>query len=219
MKPLKTNIYTFESNVGTVLEGGLKLVHNVSDQLISEGESSRVVISALLLIGVCVSVFLGTMISFLIKKQVNSAMNFANRLADGDLTQRLETDQKDEIGTLLLALNSMSMNLQKLFKDISTGVQTLRASSTQLSSVSDQINTNSTQTAERSNSVAAAAEKVTTNMNTVAAATEEAIANIQIIVSASEEMSATINEIANNTSKGSHTTSLAVQNAQEVSEK
>lgn len=219
MKPLKDNIYTFESSIEVLSEGGLKMVHHVSKRVISEGKRSRIVIGTLLIIGVAVSVFFGIIISFLIKKPINSAVNFANSLAEGDLTQRLETDQKDEIGKLLKALDSMSMSLQKIFNDISTGVQTLTSSSAELSSVSEQINTNSTQTAERSNNVAAAAEEMTTNMNSVAAATEQTTTNIQMIVSASEEMTATINEIANNTSKGSETTSLAVQTAQQVSEK
>ncbi len=219
MKPLKANIYTFESSVNILLENGLEMVHHVSENVISDGKRSRIVIGALLILGVCISVFFGIMISLFIKKPINAAVVFANNLAKGDLTQRLETDQKDEIGVLLSALDSMSISLQKIFGDISSGVQTLTASSVELSSASKQINSNSTQTAEKSNSVAAAAEEMTTNMNSVAAATEQTTANIQMIVSASEEMTATINEISTNTAKGSETTSLAVQTAQEVSRK
>ena len=219
MKPLKENIYTFESSAEVLLKSSLERVDFVSAKVISEGKNTRSVIGVLLLIGVGISVFFGVVISMLIKKPITSAVDFANNLAKGDLTQRLETNQKDEIGTLLTALDSMSISLQKIFKDISSGVQTLTASSTELSSVSEQINSNSTRTAERSNSVASAAEEMTTNMNSVAAASEQATANIHMIVSASEEMTATINEIANNTAKGSETTSQAVQTAQEVSEK
>ena len=219
MKPFKENIYIFEVSIDVLLKAGLDMVHHVSNEVIGEGKQSRLLIGVLLIIGVVVSVFFGIIISLLITRPVNSAVIFANKLAEGDLTQRLDTDQKDEIGTLLNSLSSMSASLQKTFQDISTGVKTLNSSSTELSEVSEQINTNSTQTSEKSNSVAAAAEEMTTNMNSVAAATEQTTANIQMIVSASEEMTATINEIANNTSKGSETTSLAVQTAQVVSEK
>lgn len=219
MKPFKENIYIFEVSIDVLLKAGLDMVHHVSNEVIGEGKQSRLLIGVLLIIGVVVSVFFGIIISLLITRPVNSAVIFANKLAEGDLTQRLDTDQKDEIGTLLNSLSSMSASLQRTFQDISTGVKTLNSSSTELSEVSEQINTNSTQTSEKSNSVAAAAEEMTTNMNSVAAATEQTTANIQMIVSASEEMTATINEIANNTSKGSETTSLAVQTAQKVSEK
>nr|WP_320015738.1 methyl-accepting chemotaxis protein [uncultured Desulfobacter sp.] len=219
MKPFKENIYTFESSIDVLLKVSLEMVQDVSKKVISDGKKSRTIIGFLLVVGICISVFFGIMISFLIKKPINSAVLFANELAKGDLTQRLKTNQKDEIGVLLKALDSMSRNLQTIFKDVSTGIQTLTSSSTELASVSEQINTNATQTAETSTSVASAAEEMSTNMNSVAAATEQTTANIQMIVSASEEMSATINEIASNTSKGSDTTSLAVKTAQEVSEK
>ena len=219
MKPFKENIYTFESSIDVLLKAGLEMLHNVSEEIVSDGSKSRAVIGVLLIIGICISVFFGITIAFLIKTPINAAVLFADALAKGDLTQRLEIDQKDEIGILFKALDSMSRSLQTIFKDVSTGIQILTSSSTELSSVSEQINTNSTQTAEASNNVASAAEEMSTNMNSVAAATEQVTANIQMIVSASEEMSATINEIARNTSRGNDTTSLAVKTAQEVSEK
>lgn len=219
MKPFKENIYTFESSIDVLLKMGIEMVQDVSEEVISNGKKSRTAIGVLLIIGICISIFFGITISFLIKKPINSAVLFADALAKGDLTQRLETGQKDEIGILLKALDSMSRSLQTIFKDVSTGIQTLTASSTELSSASEQINTHSKQTAETSNSVTSAAEQMSTNMNSVAAATEQTTVNIQMIVSASEEMSATINEIASNTAKGSDTTSLAVKTAQEVSEK
>lgn len=219
MMPFKENIYTFENSIDVLLEDGLEMVQNVSERVVSDGNRSRTVIGILLIIGICISIFFGISISFLIKKPINAAVLFASALAKGDLTQRLKTEQKDEIGVLLKALDSMSRSLQTIFKDVSIGIQTLTSSSTDLSSVSEQMSTNSTHTAEASNSVASAAEEMSTNMNSVAAATEQVTANIQMIVSAIEEMSATINEVASNTSRGSDTTSLGVKTAQEVSEK
>ena len=219
MKPLKENIYTFENNIDVLLKVGLGKVHDVSERVISDGKKSRTVIGLFLIIGICISVFFGIVISFSIKRSLNSAVLFAETLAKGDLTQHLESNQKDEIGILLKALDSTSRSLQTIFRDVSTGIQTLTSSSATLAAVSEQINTNSTQTADTSSSVAAAAEEMSTNMDSVAAATEQATANIQMIVSASEEMSARINEIVSHTSKGSDTTSLAVKTAQEVAEK
>ena len=219
MKPFKENIYTFESSIDVLLKTGLEMVQKFSEKIVSDGSRSRTIIGVLLIIGICISVFFGISIAFLIRKPINAAVLFASALAKGDLTQRLETDQKDEIGILLKALDLMSRSLQTIFKDVAIDIQTLTSSSTELSSVSEQINTKSTHTAEASNSVASAAEEMSTNMNSVAASTEQVTANIQMIVSAIEEMSVTINEVASNTSKGSDTTSLAVKTAHEVSEK
>ncbi len=219
MSSFKKDIYTFESSIDILLKGGIEKIHHNSGDIISAGKRSRILIGVLAIVGVIVSIVFGLIISFLIKKPIFSAVSFANSLAKGDLTRSFEIEQKDEIGILFKSLDSMSKNLQKMFQDISMGVQTLNSSSTNLSAISEQINTNSTQTAERSYTVAAAAEEMATNMNGVAAATEQTTTNIQMIVSASEEMTATINEIANNAAKGSEITSDAVKKAQEVSGK
>ena len=89
----------------------------------------------------------------------------AQKMADGDLTQQLDIDQKDEVGILAKSLNDMSFKLRQMFNDIAIGTQTLTASSKELSTVSEQISTNAEQTAEKSNNVAAAAEEMSTNMN------------------------------------------------------
>ena len=189
--------------------------------ILVESKSSKNITLATIL-GI-LAVVIGIIIAYIIIRGITTillkAIDLSKNIADGDLTQRLDIDQEDEVGILVQAMNSMSKNLQKMFQDISMGVQTLTSSSTELSAVSEQININSTQTAEKSNSVAAAAEEMATNMNSVAAATEQTSTNIQMIVAASEEMTATINEIATNITKGSETTSNAVMKAQEVSGK
>ncbi len=142
----------------------------------------------------------------------------ADSIAKGDLT--VQFDVKDKAVTGVYAnMKEMTENLTRMFKDVAQGVQTLTASSTELSTISDQMASGARRTSEKSNNVASAAEEMTTSMNSVAAATEQTATNLQMIVSAAEEMSATINEIASNTSKGSHTTSEAVKQAEAVSEK
>ncbi len=171
------------------------------------------------IVGIVLSILLGLFITRLITKPIALANDFASRVAAGDLTSRIDMDQKDEIGTLVKSLNLMSEKLQKMFKDVKEGVGTLAASSTELSAVSGQITSNSQKTLEKSNTVAAAAEEMSANLNSVAAATEQATVNFQMIVSAAEEMTATIQEISKNTSKGSQITQNAVHNAQEASGK
>ena len=171
------------------------------------------------IIGILLSVLLGVFIARLITRPIALATEFAGRVAAGDLTERIDMDQKDEIGTLVKSLNTMSEKLRNMFTDVTTGVGTLASASTELSAVSNQITANSDITLEKSNTVAAAAEEMSSNMNGVAAATEQATVNFQMIVSAAEEMTATIQEISKNTAKGSQITQNAVHNAQEASGK
>lgn len=192
---------------------------------IDEAEAFAAVKSIKINIGIIalVSVILIFLIALLISRSITSpiirGVEMANLMAEGDLTQQLDIDQADEIGTLANSLNSMSENLRKMFTDIASGTHTLTSSSTELSAISEQISNNSQQTSDKSNNVSASAEEMSTNMNSVAAATEQTTANIQMIVSAAEEMTSTINEIAGNTTKGSETTTKAVETARQVSGK
>lgn len=176
-----------------------------------------------LIIGVAIlAISMGIGISFFIKRSVVSQLggdpadivDITNSIAKGNLAVKFDPKKNKGVYS---NMKNMAENLNHMFKDVADGVQTLTASSTQLSAISEQIKTNSEQTSERSNNVSASAEEMATNMNSVAAATEQTSVNIQMIVTAAEQMSSTINEIATNTAKGSETTARAVETAQQVS--
>lgn len=196
-----------------------------SEYIHAENEMMTGIDSAILynLVFSAIAVFIGLVASFFIAKGITGpvakGVEFARIMSNGDLTQKLDIDQKDEIGILAAALNSMAGNLRKMFLDITGGVETISSSSTELSAISHQMASNAEQTSGKSNQVAAAAEEMSVNMSSVAAASEQASTNIQMVAAASEEMSVTINEIAGNTEKGRVITGDAVTLAQTVSEK
>ena len=150
-----------------------------------------------IIIGILSSIFLARAII----RPIIQAVRFSERLSDGDFTQTLDIDQKDEVGVLAKALNNMASNLGKMIHEITSGVETLSSSSTELSTISQQLSAGAEQTAVKSNTVAAAAEEMSSNMNAVAAATEEASTNVNMVSTAAEEMIATINEIAQSAEK------------------
>lgn len=150
-------------------------------------------------------------------KTMRYALEITKRVADGDLTQEIVADSKDELEVLLAAMKKMVTDLRHMFLDIVKGVETLASSSTELSAIAHQMTSNSQQTAGNSANVASAAEQMSANMNTVAAATEQASQNVSLVASATEEMSATIAEIVNNTGKGNAISSEAVAQASNAS--
>ena len=179
--------------------------------------------STILLVSIIIALILSISIAFLAANSINRSLykviHFTGKVADGDLTQELDINQKDEFGVLSNSMKNMTQNLRDMFSGIQSSSQTLTESSAALSAISEQISTNSDQTAGNSNNVASAAEEMSSNMNSVAAATEQATANIQMVVAATEEMTSTINEISTNTAKGSETTAQAVETANQVSER
>ncbi len=80
---------------------------------------------------------------FLIKKTtqpLHSIANFANRVAEGDLTvERLSIKNKDEIGQLSNDLNKMADNLKAILGDLSLSSTQVAATSEELSASAEEV--------------------------------------------------------------------------------
>jgi methyl-accepting chemotaxis protein len=154
-----------------------------------------------------------------IVRPINAAVAGLKDIAqgEGDLTMRLGVTTKDEVGDLATWFNIFIEKLQRIIRDVATGIHTVSASSTELSQISEQMNTGSQMASNKSNTVATAAEEMSANMNNVAAAMEQATTNTNIVATASEEMSSTINEIAQHAEKARVISDNAAKKANEAS--
>lgn len=198
----------------------LAMPEQVVDARISEAMRAAVMVIFLLAL---VFVVLSGAMFIILRRQVvlplQSINAFAGKMSMGDLTNKLTTTQKDEVGQMTAALNEMVDSLSTRFKEISTAISTLASSSSQLNSISTDMAQRSEQTAGKSNTVAAAAEELSANMGSVAAAMEQSATNVNTVSVGAEEMSATISEIAGNTDKARKITQEAVYKSKEGSQR
>lgn len=142
------------------------------------------------------------------------------KVAAGDLTQKVNVTSKDEVGVLGNAVNQLTDSFRGVIQNILQGTQTLTASSTQLSATAEDLTQNANGTTQQSATVAAAAEEMATNMRSMAGSTEEMSTNVKTVASAIEEMTASIGEIAKNAESSSsvagHAATLADVSNQKV---
>jgi methyl-accepting chemotaxis protein len=118
------------------------------------------------------AVFLATGLAKSITKPLNYGASIAHKIAEGDLTARIETLRADETGQLLGAMQNMVENLQRIIGEV-------KAAATNMASASHELNANSKLMSK--------------------GAGEQAGRALQV-ASASEEMSQTILDVAKNTS-------------------
>lgn len=129
----------------------------------------------LLIMGIVVfafAVFLATGLAKSITKPLNYGASIAHKIAEGDLTARIETMRADETGQLLGAMQNILENLQRIIGEV-------KAAATNMASASHELNANSELMSK--------------------GAGEQAGRALQV-ASASEEMSQTILDVAKNTS-------------------
>jgi methyl-accepting chemotaxis protein len=157
----------------------------------------------LVLIGAVLGISLGIYISRTVTNALNKTTALLKDIAqgEGDLTKRLASDSKDEIGELARWFNMFVEKLQKVIGQIVENTNTVSGASTELSAVSEQMKGSIREASSRTSTVAAAAEEMSSNTVSVAAGMEQASTNLASVATATEEMSATIADIAGNAEK------------------
>ncbi len=145
-------------------------------------------------------IILGGVIAYIVTQSVTRPVaevrNLAQSMAGGDLRQRVQLKQTDEIGELSDATNSLADSLTKIVTEIQRVSEGLGGSAADLTGVSNQLLSQSETASLKSSSVASASEQLSSNISTMAAAAEEMSVNVASISSASEEMSVNVGTIS-----------------------
>ncbi len=200
---------------------------DVLDKKVQEidGHTKQVVHTAIQIILVVtgLALVIGFVFGFNLIRLITSGLNkmvvFAEKMAKGDLSDKLDRLQDDEIGQVGKALNAMGDQWRKIIDGLGEEVASLASSSQELTTTSRSLSAGAGNAAEISASVAAATEEMSANMNSVAAASEQAATNVNIVATAAEEISSTIHQIAEKTEQAKEITNGAVLLAQSSTEK
>ncbi|MBF0574260.1 MAG: methyl-accepting chemotaxis protein, partial [Desulfamplus sp.] len=165
----------------------------------------------------------GMVVIFIITGSITSpiikGVECARKIAAGDFTQRVDINQKDEIGMMASSLNFMASSLSSIFGNIKDDVEKLSHSSLELANISKQMAKGSKETSEKADKINSANIQLNDNRHLVAASSEQALNNLGFVAAATEEMAASIQEIAKNTDNAKNITNNAVVQAQKTSER
>ena len=106
----------------------------------------------------------GLYISKLISKPINKSVAFAVALAEGDLTQKIDINQKDEIGTLADALNKMIGKIREVVANVKVATDNVSTGSLELSASSEELSQGATEQASSAEEVSSSMEQMTSNI-------------------------------------------------------
>jgi len=159
-----------DATIGTLLDLEVKQAKENLEQNDAAAWMSIKLNILLVLIGVVAAAVIGYFLARHITGPLRKVADFAEAIASGDLTDRLNLQRKDETGQLAAAMNVMADKLRSII----------------------------TLLFQQSSSVAAAADRLTSTSSAMANGTEEVSSQSMTLAAASEEMAATSNEISSN---------------------
>ncbi|MCQ2997740.1 methyl-accepting chemotaxis protein [Pseudomonas syringae] len=132
--------------------------------------TSTLLLSSGIVIAFLVAIILGVMIIRMITRPLAQAVNSAQRIAKGDLTETISTDRTDEAGQLLKAISLMQGSLRTTIREIANASDQLASAAEELSAVTEE----STRSLIRQDSEI---QQAATAVNQMTAAVEEVARN------------------------------------------
>jgi methyl-accepting chemotaxis protein len=126
-----------------------------------------------LLLGVGLSVALGIFLTRGINRGVASLQQAATRLAAGDLTTRVNSNRRDEIGSVAQSFDAMTDQFAGIVREVSLSSHNVGSTASHLSAVADQVTSSSRTQSEQAAQAAASIENLNRAFQEIAATAEE----------------------------------------------
>ena len=158
-----------------------------------------------ILVGIGLFLIINRQVSHSITKGLHRGVNFAKRVANGDLTATVEVDQKDEVGELAEAMNTMVLKLRDV-------VDNVRQGSDNIASASQQVSSSSQQLSQGSSEQASSVEEVSSSM-------EEMVSNIQQNTDNSNQTEKIATEAAKEMEKMGESSKKSLSSIREIADK
>ena len=115
-----------------------------------------------------IAIIVGVLITRLITRPIAQAVESAQRIADGDLTQTISTERTDEAGQLLVALSDMQGGLKHTLLEIANASDQLASAAEELSAVTEESTRGLTRQNDEIQQAATAVNQMTAAVDEVA---------------------------------------------------
>lgn len=146
-------------------------MHKFGNEVEYDFIEKRMHLILLAILSIVIGSAMGWFITRAITRPLDQAVNLAQAIASGDLTQNIKIISRDETGTLLHALSDMNAHLLEIVQEVQSG----------------------------SESISAAAEQITSGSQNLAARTEEQATSVEETASSMEQMTSTVKNTTEHT--------------------
>jgi len=174
---------------------------SIADALANAGTIIKTSL-ALALIAIIIGIILSLFLTRIIRNPILQMVSGANKLAEGDLRDTINTRSSDELGELAGSLNTMAANFRNMVKQIKASTDLLNQSSREVSSGAEQSAQASSQVATSITLVAQGADKQLAAVNESSSIVEQMSASIEQIASTANMVAAAADQTVNSAKDG-----------------
>ena len=135
--------------------------HKISDTVTHAERTIELLTGAMVLFSILVAFF----ITRAITRPLGEAVQAATRLAEGDLTVKIESDAKDETGQLLRAMQGMIAKLSQVVTEVSGGAKELASASEEVSATAQALSQAASEQASGVEETSASVEQMTASIS------------------------------------------------------
>jgi methyl-accepting chemotaxis protein len=153
--------------IAASLNGEMKEADELFDET-GRSTSAQALVIGLVMLAALVSISIWLLIS--ITRPLMVALAVANRVAEGDMTVKIEVDSKDETGLLLMSMKAMVEKLSQIIGEVNSAAT----------------------------NIASASEEVSSTAQSMSQATNEQAASVEETSASLEQMGASINQNSEN---------------------
>lgn len=201
------------------------------DAVVQESATSYNVTVVVMLVIILLGALLGVILSRAISGPVGKALAFAQSVAGGELSRRLRLNQRDEIGQLSVALDSMVDTLNEKISEATAKSEEAVAKEREALKAMESAESAGAEAKSKTQAMLAAADKLEEVADIVSSASSELSAQIEQsergameqasrvteTATAMEEMNSTVLEVAKNAGQASEVSATTRKKAEEGS--
>ena len=183
IKPLRKGFLTALKGLDDHVQEQTKLEGSLTE---NSARTARNAIIVLVFSALIVTLLVAFWIIRGISRPLGAAIKTANRIAERDLTVRVEGAGSTETGQLMSALGEMVSNLKDIVVQTADISLSIASASTELHATSEQLATGAEEVASQTHTVAAASEEMSATSNDIAQNCHAAARSSQQAISAAE---------------------------------
>jgi methyl-accepting chemotaxis protein len=125
--------------MGTASQNKQARSSQANDEITAIADRSKTQMIVLVLVSTLTGLLIGILVTRSITRPLSGAVEAANRMAGGDLSQDLVVNRRDETGQLLGAMQNMTVRLRSILGDVRSAADALSSASAEVSSTSQSL--------------------------------------------------------------------------------